>query len=210
MGVFTRKRGAPVPIDLGAIIAENLMPIAGVFLLGWDAAGLVVLYFTGFLVDISVCVGILLALEAKRSDFLDGPDTPVNRVKMMLGVGLALLALLAIFALVFGFPLLLVFGEGSGSSLRALLADRGFLMALALHVLLTARAGIHTGRDLTRHKGEDPTFDVVKAVRGQFAFVTSRWVAVYAASFFLPIPTVLVIAYCIASVYFSIKRPQSL
>ena len=210
MAVLTRKRERRLPIDLGAIVAENLMPIAGVFLLGWNAAGLVLLYFVGFLVDISVCVGVLLKLEAKASDFLDGPDTPMNRVKMMLGVGVALAGLFAICAVVFGFPLLLVFGEGSGNSLWALLADRGFLMALALHVLLTTRAGMDAGRDLARAKRADPTFDVVKAVRGQFAFVTSRWLAVYAATFFLPFAEVLVIAYCIASVYYSIKRPQSL
>jgi hypothetical protein len=115
-----------------------------------------------------------------------------------------------IFALVFGFPLLLVFGEGSGNSLWALFSDQGFLTALALHVLLTANAGLGMWRELARPKRADPKFDVVKPVRSQFAFVTSRWIAVYAASFFLPIPVVLVIAYCIASVYFTIRRPQSL
>lgn len=198
------------PIDVASIFGENAMPIAGVFLLGWNAASLVLMYFVGFLVDIAACVVVLLALEAKLADFLDGPDTPANRVKTALGAGFALLALWGIFALVFGFPLLLVFGEGSGNSLGALLDDRGFLMALALHVLLTAHAGARAGRELARHKRKDPAFDVVKTVRSQFAFVTSRWIAVYAASFFLPIPAFLVIAYCAASVFFSIKRPQSL
>lgn len=197
----------PVP-NLAAIVGDNVVPIAGVLLLGWKAANLVVIYFAGFLLDIAACLLLLWKLAPDRP-VLDGTGTPAGRLKAALAMGLGVLVLLAVFAFVFGMPVMAVIHGDPGITVKGLLADRGFVMAIAVHMLMAAHGFFQVHRDLAARMRADPAFGPVAPVRRRFAFVTSRWVVVLAASFFLAIPVVLVIAYCAASIWFEMRPPAA-
>jgi hypothetical protein len=203
-----RAGGAGIA-HLAALIGDNLVPIAGVLLLGWSAPSLVTIYFAGFLLDVVGCVAVLWALDPEPPKLVDGPDTPLNRLKGVLGVALAGAIFLAIIAAVMGFPLFIMFAEGSGVSARQLFTDRAFLMALALHLLLAAHAYVRIGQAHALQARKDPAFKATGPMRARFNYVAARWVVVYAASFFLAIPAVLVVAYSVASIWFELKPPKA-
>ena len=210
MGILTGNPSPRrAPVDLAAVIGDNLVPIAGVLLLGWSAPSLVVIYFAGFMLDVAACIAILWSLDPDTPRLVDGPATPMNRLKGMLGLGVGVGGLLAIVAAVMGYPLFIMFAANKGVSALELLSDRGFLMALALHLLMAGRGYLHLHRDYARESLEDPAFRIVPPMRRRFAYVTSRWVVVYAVSFFLGIPAVLVVAYCVASIWFELKPPNA-
>ena len=207
-GVTPKAPQRPSP-NVAAIIGENLMPIAGVLLLGWDATSLVVLYFAGFLLDLAAILTLLLTLDPEGQKIFDEEGKPpVHPVKRNLGFAIAVIVIVGVVGMVLGFPIFVMFAAGGGTPVGELFADRGFLMALALHMLLAAHAYIHTWRGFAREARENPQFSIVGPARQRFAYVTTRWVVVYAASFLLPLPLVIVIAYCAASIWFAFRPPK--
>ena len=198
------------PPNLAAIVGDNLVPIAGVLLLGWNATSLVVIYFAGFLLDLAAILALLLTLDPEGNQIFDEPGKPPwHPVKKAFGFAVAILVIVGVVGLVLGYPLFVMFAAGSSVPVGELFADRGFLTALALHVLLAAHAYIHTWREYAREAREKPGFSIVAPARQRFAFVTSRWVAVYAATLLLPFPAMIVVAYCAASIWFALRPPKS-
>jgi hypothetical protein len=195
--------------DLAAIIGDNLMPIAGVLLLGWNATSLVVLYFAGFLVDLAAILVLLLTLDPEGQKIFDEEGKPpVHPVKRNLGFAVVVFVIVGVVGTVLGFPVFVMFAAGGGTPVGELFADPGFLAALALHVLLAAHAHVHTWRRFAREARVNPHFRIVVPARQRFAYVTTRWVAVYAATLLLPIPIAIVIAYCAASIWFAFRPPK--
>jgi hypothetical protein len=201
------RRPAP---NIAAIVGDNLVPIAGVLLLGWNATSLVVIYFAGFLLDLAAILGLLLTLDPEGNQIFDEPgEPPWHPVKKAFGFVVAIIVIVGVVGLVLGYPVFVMFAAGGGTPAGELLSDRGFLMALALHVMLAAHAYIHTWREFAREARTNSDFSIVPPARQRFAYVISRWVAVYAATFLLPFPTMIVAAYCAASIWFALKPPKS-
>jgi hypothetical protein len=196
----------PTPAQLATIIGDNIVPVAGVLLLGWKASWLVFMYFAGFLLDIGAILVLLWVLESDKPE-MNPSGTAWGAVKGALGLVLAFVVLVGIFAAVFGVPVMAVIYGDPGLTVKGLLANRDFSLALAMHVLVAAHGFVQVHRDLKARKHADAGFRPLLPLRRRFAFVTSRWVVVLAASFFLAIPVVLVIAYCAASIWFELKPP---
>ena len=193
--------------NLAAIIGDNLVPIAGVLLLQWKAANLVLTYFAGFLLDIGACVVLLWMLSPDRPN-LNPEGTVAGRVKAVMGMALGLVVLVGVFAFVFGMPVFAVVHGDPSLSVKGLLTDPGFAAALALYLLMSTHGFVQVYRGLAGELKRDPAFKPEVPIRRRFAFVTSRWVVVLAASFFLAIPVVLVVAYCAASIWFEMRAPR--
>ena len=192
--------------NLAAIIGDNLVPIAGVLFLQWKAANLVLTYFAGFLLDIGACAVLLWMLSRDRPD-LNPEGTAAGKVKAVLGMLVGLAALVGVFAFAFGFPVFAVVHGDPSLSIKGLLTDPAFAAALAVYLAMAASGFVPVYRAIAGELARDPAFKPELPIRRRFAFVTSRWVVVLAASFFLPIPVMLVIAYCAASIWFEIKSP---
>ena len=173
------------------------MPVVGILFLGWKASSVLLLYFVDFLLDLAACLVILAVLD---------PETRAEWVKLktvrewihnIVGLLIAAVVLGAIFTFVFGMPVFFALGMDGQNPLD----DSGFLRGLAMHVLFACWNLYLIHGYLSRMVRADPKFSVDSAVKGRYQYVTLRWVAVYAVGLFLPLPLLMVAAFCAATIY---------
>jgi hypothetical protein len=180
-------------IDLASIVARNLAPIAGLVLLGWNATHMALLYYIDTVVSIASLVLLL---------FLHGTDMPIDlsTAKGKAAVVLAVAVLAGVYAAVFAWPVIVMFGM---SGVETDLADRAFLGGLAGQLFAACTSFVTTNRQL-RGRGADRE----ALIKSRFGIVTLRWVAVLAISMVAPFAVVIVAAYSAASVYWELKPPK--
>jgi hypothetical protein len=93
----------------------------------------------------------------------------------------------------------------SDLSLGGLFADARFRDGFLMHLILSSWTFLGVYRYFSRMRDSDPSFDASVPVRGRFRFVLSRWLAIYVTGLFIPFfPTLMVVAYCAATVYFEL------
>lgn len=153
---------------LAALIAVNVTPVAGIFLLGWQPEAVVISYsvdtYVGFL-----CVILLLMIHVTGDEY----DTPIagwRRWSKLIG---ALVFLGLFLALPLMLPLLIVL-DGDAVS-RLLFGDRDFLLALAVQVAMSIYASFRVHRELLATHDDDR----ILTARG--IFLAARWVVVFVA-----------------------------
>jgi hypothetical protein len=153
---------------LAALIAVNITPIAGIFLLGWQPEAVLISYsvdtYVGFL---SV---ILLLMIHVTGDEHDTPIAGWRRWSKLIG---ALVFLGAFLALPLMLPLLIVL-DGDAVA-RLLFGDRDFLLALAVQVAMSIYASVRVHRELTATHDDD------RILTARALFLAARWFVVFIA-----------------------------
>ncbi len=154
------------PLDYANAVARNIVPLAGIVLLGWSAPTVLVLYF----VDTLLAMAVMFAGLARH--FLPPPTREgwAARANAEVGYVGAALLIAAMFAIPLGVPLIFVFA-GSNADWKVLLADP----QLRAGLMLQAIAAFWSGRDLYRALRVH-TPDELRLKR-RFALVFLRWMA---------------------------------
>lgn len=196
-------------LQIAALVARNLVPVAGVLLLGWSAPDVLVLYF----VDTVLAIATLLMLVAvcltrigpvKRTrPFRGGSDwVRVIAVSLLGGV---------LIGLPFGVPMYILLAEFGWSPIEAL-ARQSFVFGLALQAFVSAVDGI---RGYLALRGRD---DVDRLLKHRTGFVFARWMVVLIAAM-TGLPGVfgpkfggiaVLLVYAAATVYFEIFPERAL
>jgi len=187
------------PDALAALVAVSITPLAGIAFLGWQPAGVLVSYFVDTYVG--ACAVMLLLMIHVTGDELDVPVAGWKRWARLVG---ALVFLGAIILLPTALPLLFVLGPDVVTSM--LLDDRGFLLGLAVQVLMSVLACMRIHRELERTSDDD------RFLTARGLFLVARWVAVFVAVGTGLVPAlgprvgsfVLIAIYAGASVYFEL------
>ena len=188
-------------LAVATLVTRNLVPIAGVIFLDWKAVNIIVLYFADFMLDLATCLLMLALLDPEARAEAAKLGTAGAWIKAIIGVLIAGIVLLAVFAFVFGMPVYFALAMDEGS-LEKLFTDERFLKGLLLHLLLSAFNFVLAYRYLSRMRRDDPKFVLDAAVRRRFNYVTGRWFAVYATGLFAAFfPILMVVAYSAATVY---------
>jgi hypothetical protein len=187
------------PDAFAALIAVNVTPLAGIALLGWSPAAVLISYFVDTFLGFGALV--LLVMIHVTGDEHDRPISGwKNWAKAVIGLGI----LGAIMALPLSFPLWMTLGDDPAT--WALFSDRGFLGALAAQCLMSALAVARMHRDLTTRSDDD------RVLARRAIFLAARWIAMFMAMVtgLVPLlgPTIggfiLVAIYAGASVYFDL------
>jgi hypothetical protein len=184
---------------VAALIAVNVTPLAGILLLGWQPAGVLISYFVDTYVG--ACTVLLLLMMHVTGDEL---DTPVEGWRRRAKLAGALVFLGSLILLPTALPLLFVLGPDV--VMHTLLEERGFRAGLAVQVLMSVLAAMRVHREL-RQTGDD---DRILSARG--LFLVARWMVVFlavagasAAALGPRAAGLLVVAiYAAASVYFEL------
>jgi hypothetical protein len=190
----------PRSIDaLATLIAVNITPIAGIFLLGWMPAAVLISYF----VDTYLALGALVLLVMIHVTG-DQNDRPIsgwkNWTKAVIGLGF----LGAIMALPLAFPLWITLGDDPAT--WALFSNRAFVGALAVQALMSVLVALRLHRELLTRSDDD------RLLAGRMFFLTARWVAMFVAMVTGIVPAlgpriggfILIVIYAGASVYFEL------
>jgi hypothetical protein len=184
---------------LAALIAVNVTPLAGIALLGWSPAAVLISYFADTFLGFGALV-LLVMLHVTG----DEHGRPIagwkNWAKAVIGLGI----LGAIMAVPLSFPLWMTIGDDPAT--WALFSDRGFLGALAVQCLMSALAVVRMHRQLTTRSDDD------RVLARRAIFLAARWIAMFVAMVtgLVPVlgPTIggliLVAIYAAASVYFEL------
>jgi cell division protein FtsW (lipid II flippase) len=165
---MTDARG-PRSLDaLAALIAVNVTPVAGIFLLGWRPEAVLVSYSVDTYVGV-LSVILLLMIHVTG----DEHDTPVEgwrRWSKLLGA-------LVFFAAILVLPLMLPIAAvlDGDTVARMLFEDRDFLLALAVQVVMSVYASVRVHRELVATHDDDR----ILTARG--LFLAARWFVVFGA-----------------------------
>ena len=187
---------------MAALVSRNAVPIFGLVFLDWHAANLIVLYFIDFMADLALVLALLMLLDPEFRTVMEIPPGPRGAPKMAFAMILVIGILVSVFAFVFGMPVFGMFVMETDLSLSGLFADERFRNGVLLHLGLSSWTYFQAYRYFSRMKAADPGFDFSPSLKGRFNYVLVRWVAVYAAGLFMPFfPAIMVIAYCVATVY---------
>ena len=156
------------PDALATLIAVNATPLAGILLLGWSPAAVLISYF----VDTFLGFGALVLLVMIH---VTGDDRgrPIRGWRDWTKAGVAL----AFLGAIFGFPLALPLWMTLGDDARAwaLFSDRGFLAALGVQCVMSGWAVLRLHRDLAaRHDDE-------RVLAGRLFVLAARWGALFIA-----------------------------
>lgn len=175
---------------IGGIVVRNLVPVAGMVLLGWSAPYLLLLYYVDTLVSLAA-VFLLLFTYVKELgvDVRDAAELP----KILTAVVLMTLVIGA----VFGFPVLLV-----SMITHAAFDDIELRWGLLGQLLFGCMGFLTMSAEMRR--ASDPAARVKK----RFAFVMARWIAVFTACIFVPWGPLLVAVYAGASAWLEIRPPE--
>ena len=178
------------------------MPIVGLLFLDWHAANLMVLYFVDFMLDIGLVLALLMFLDPEFKTVMDVPPGPGGAIKMGFAILLVIVILVCVFAFVFGMPVFGMFVMETDLSLAGLFGDERFRNGLLMHLLVSSWTYFQAYRYFSGMRAADAKFDVSPPLKGRFNFVLLRWLAVYVAGLTVPFfPALMVVAYCVASVY---------
>jgi hypothetical protein len=156
------------PAAFASLVASNLAPIAGILLLGWPPAAVLVSYFIDTFVSMGGVV-LLVMLHVTGSE----RDQPLTGWKewMQAIAGLALLG--AIMAFPMALPIWMTLGDDRAA--WAMFDDRTFLAALAVQALMSALASARMHRVLRGRNDDD------RLLARRFIFLVARWVVVFVA-----------------------------
>jgi hypothetical protein len=187
------------PADVTSIVCRNLVPVAGVLLLGWSAPNLLALYY----VDTLFALAALLLLVMAHVTGFDGRGAArVSAGLWARGAAGAVLGALVI-GVALGVPLFMVLAEYRWSPTAALV-DSGFATGLAIQAMVSAWQFVQAHREL------DVRTDDVRVLKRRTGFLFARWMALLIAAM-TGLPGVLgpriggfllVAVYAGASVYF--------
>jgi Family of unknown function (DUF6498) len=190
------------PAAVVSLVTRNLVPVIGVLLLGWSAANLLVLYY----LDTMFALAVVVLLVAGHVTGLGKPGQRGRAIKspfdwMRASLGALMAAVLICLPL--GVPLVFVLADFNWS-MSAALADRGFLMGLAMQVVGSVIGCVQAHRDLLARQDDE------RVLKHRAAFIVARWLVIVIAGtigiFGLLGPwiggTLLVLVYAGASVYF--------
>ena len=200
----------PPPAVIASLIARNLVPAFGILFLGWSAGNILVLYFVDTLLSMAVVILLIarhitgLGKPGEAGRPLRGPlDWARAAAGALLGAGLISVPL--------GVPVLIVLLQFDWSLADAL-ADRGFLIGLALQVGASISGCIQAHRDLLARTDDE------RVLKHRAAFVVARWIVVVVAAIVGPFGVLgpwlggalLVLVYAAATVYFEVLPGRAL
>ena len=195
---------------IASLVSRNLMPVAGVLLLGWSAPDLLILYYLDTILGLAVVVLLIarhvtgLGKPGERGRPLRGP---LDWVRAAAG---ALLAAVLI-GLPLGVPLFILLAQFDWS-IEPALADRAFVSGLAVQAAGSAYGCIQAHRDLLARDDDE------HVLKHRAAFVVGRWMVVLVvamtgfAALFGPRfgGALVVLAYAGATVYFELYPERAL
>jgi len=153
------------PLAIAQVIARNIVPLAGILLLGWSAQNVLIVYFADTLLTMAVLFAGVLRHFAPPIEN-DGWAARLNGEAGMIGGGLFLMAAVSV---PLGIPLLMMLG--GALDFRGMLADRSLQAGLLWQLAAAAWSYVELYRAL-RHS----TPDELKLKR-RFALVFLRWIA---------------------------------
>jgi hypothetical protein len=188
------------PAATASLLARNLVPLAGVLLLGWSPANLIVLYF----LDTFLGLGVVLLLVMAHVTGNDRGERFTHWHDWAKGLaGLAVLG--AIMALPIAFPLILYFADHE-DRLIALLAERDFIVGLLTQLAACLWGAVQWHRELLARDDDD------RVLAGRALLIVARWMLIFVVSvtgaFVIPGPAIggilMMAVYAGASVYFEL------
>lgn len=195
---------------LASLVSRNLVPVAGVLLLGWSAPDLLVLYYLDTVLGFAVVV-LLIARHVtglgKAREVGKPLDGPVDWVR---GAAGSLLGAVLI-GLPLGVPLFIMLAQFDWSIATAL-ADRAFVSGLAVQAAGSVYGCVQAHRDLLARSDDE------HVLKHRAAFVIGRWMVVLVvamtglAALFGPRfgGALVVLAYAGATVYFELYPERAL
>lgn len=190
------------PATLATLVARNLVPALGVLFFGWSAGNLLVLYW----IDTTLAFTVVIVLVARHVTGLGAPGKatvplagPLDWIRVSAG---ALVGALLI-CMPLAVPLVMLL-DAFDWSLRAAMADRGFLVGLAMQVGTSITGGISAHRELLARSDDE------HILKHRAAFIIARWMVVVFAGTVGPFAllgprfggALIVLAYAAGSVYF--------
>lgn len=193
----------PERIDLVALVAANVAPIAGMIFLGWSPPMLVALYA----IDTAFALYALVWLVMEHITEAKSPDRGLKRVVKL---GLSALFLGSILSAILILPMVLMLGESSWAISKPW-NERGFQGALAAQAAGSIYALVSMHRVL-QERTDDDAF-----LKREFQFLVARWIVVLGVVF-LGVATILgetiggaliVIVYCGATVWFRMSPERA-
>ena len=157
---------APVPaLVFAQVVARNIVPLAGILFLGWNAGNVLILYFADTILTIAViCAGVLRKFAAPIED--DGWAARINGEAGMIA-GAAFIA--ATIAVPFG--VFLLFMLGGTFDWRAAIEDRALRAGLAWQCAAAFWSYIELYRALRFSTPEQ------LQLKRRFSLVFLRWIA---------------------------------
>jgi hypothetical protein len=184
---------------VATLIAVNMTPLAGVILLGWFPAAVLISYF----VDTYLALGALVLMVMIHVTG-DDHDKAISGWKNWTKAVIGLVFLGSIMALPLAFPLWITLGDDPAT--WALFSNREFLGALGVQSAMSVFAVIRLHRDLKTRSDDD------RLLAGRMYFLTARWIAMFAAMVTGIVPAlgpkiggfILIVIYAGASVYFEL------
>jgi cytochrome c biogenesis protein CcdA len=199
--VAARPWGGPAgSLDaLAALVAVNITPLAGIFFLGWQPAGVLISYsvdtYVGFL-----SVILLMMIHVTGDEY----DTPIEGWRRWSKLAGALVFFAAILILPLMLPILFVLGGDAVASM--LLDDREFLLAIAAQVSMSVYASMRVHRLL------QATHDDDRILTARGIVLAARWFVVFGTIGTGLVPAlgprlgslVVIAIYAGASVYFEL------
>ena len=163
----------PAPaLVIAQIVARNIVPLAGILLLGWNAQNVLIVYFADTLLTLAVLFAGVLRHIAPPIES-DGWAARVNGEVGMIGGGLFLMLVLALPLGVFLFFML-----GGQLDWRAALDDPGLRAGLVWQGIAAFWSYLELYRAL-RHATPDQL-----RLKRRFALVLLRWMALVAIAAF--------------------------
>jgi uncharacterized protein DUF6498 len=184
---------------VATLVAVNITPIAGILLLGWSPAAVLISYF----VDTYLGFGALVLLVMVHVTG-DAHDRPIVGWKNWTKALIGLVFLGAIMAFPLAFPLWITLGDDPAT--WAFFSNREFLGALAVQCGMSVLAAVRMHRELKA------TSDDERLLAGRMFFLTARWIAMFVAMVTGIVPAlgptiggfILIVIYGGASVYFEL------
>lgn len=153
------------PLAWAQVIARNIVPLAGVLFLGWNAQNVMVLYFVDTLLSFVVLfAGVARMVAPPITD--DGWAARLNTEVGMIGAGV-----FCMLAIAFPLGLPLFFMVGGDVDWKALL-EPDFTAALVWQVIAAGWAYVEMWRALQHATAEQ------LRLKRRFALVFLRWIAV--------------------------------
>jgi hypothetical protein len=160
------------PLVAAQVIARNIVPLAGIVFLGWNAQNVLIVYFADTMLTLAVLfAGVLRHFAPPIED--DGWAARVNGEVGMIGGGVFLMLAIAV---PLGLPLL--FMLGGRFDWRAVLDDSNLQVGLLWQCIAAFWSYVELYGAL-RHATPDQL-----RLKRRFALVFLRWIALVVVAFF--------------------------
>jgi hypothetical protein len=195
---------------IASLVSRNLVPVAGVLLLGWSAPDLLILYYLDTILGLAVVV-LLIARHVTGLGKVGEPGRPMNGPRDWARAAAGALLAAVLIGLPLGVPLFILLVQFDWS-LATALADRTFVTGLAVQAAGSAYGCVQAHRDLLARDDDE------HVLKHRAAFVVGRWMVVLVvamtglAALFGPRfgGALVVLAYAGATVYFELYPERAL